>query len=261
MIDLTEGLQRHDLDHLVMPLLSIDEYCSKIDDRKAIVVGFYVTDSDPAGDLAHFIKKSTIQSLDIDVSPAPTEDGYYIVFVELDRDESFPKKLLALVESLDNICDVTKWQFSPYGNEGDDNYDLTLEALTEHINLDPESIEVGDDDDIDITDAEIAPDENTAEEIKEWLQNSLVGSVLFDDIADTLTLKDGRNVAKFKILEFSNTVPSIPFSIPQIGNKQLSESARLQSMLGQQYWVYSTSTNGNIIVSNDDAYMVLKPLD
>jgi hypothetical protein len=87
MSKLIEGMQANDLDFLIMPLISIDEYESKIDDRRAVVIGFYVTDNDPASELSAFIEKGTVPVLDTEVSPAPTEDGYYMVFVEMDRNE------------------------------------------------------------------------------------------------------------------------------------------------------------------------------
>ena len=82
MFALNEGLRPDDLEDLVLPILSIDEYESKIEDD-GIVVGFYTQYKDPANDLNRFIQKSAIDILDSEVSPAPTEDGYFIVFVEL----------------------------------------------------------------------------------------------------------------------------------------------------------------------------------
>ena len=121
---INEGLQQHDLDFTIMPLVSIDEYESKIDDRKAIVIGFYVTENDPATDLAAFIEKGIIKVLDTDVSPAPTEDGHYLVFVELDRNDKFPENLLKIIEEISNVTNIEEWEFSPLHSKQDENYPL-----------------------------------------------------------------------------------------------------------------------------------------
>jgi len=184
---ITEGLLEHDLDFTIMPLISIDEYQSKIDDRKAIVVGFYVTEKDPAQDLATFIEKGIVRVLDTDVSTAPTEDGHYLVFVELDRDSKFPKKLLKIIDEINNITNVKDWEFSPLHSKQDENYDLTEEELEKRVNLDPDSIEI--DDNEDEGEAEEAPVQT--EEIAEFLQRALVESYRLDN--NNLTLSQPNN--------------------------------------------------------------------
>ena len=73
---LKEGMRENDLDDLVLPLITIDEYVSKIgDDKEVIVVGFFVEDEDPANDLSRFIDRSVTNILDTDVSPVPNEEG------------------------------------------------------------------------------------------------------------------------------------------------------------------------------------------
>ena len=57
-------------------------------------VGFEVIDEAPAKDLEEFIRMGYVESLDTDVSPGPTMDGNYLVFVEFNRDKSFPLTFL-----------------------------------------------------------------------------------------------------------------------------------------------------------------------
>jgi hypothetical protein len=109
MAYLFEGLKAGDLDDLVLPTISIDEYESKLDDD-SIVVAFYVSDKDPANDLNRFIQKGSTAILDTDVSPAPNEDGYYVVFVELLRDKDFPKKLTDILATLEGLTSIKVWQ-------------------------------------------------------------------------------------------------------------------------------------------------------
>ena len=230
-----EGLQIHDLDYTIMPIISIDEYCSKIDDRKVIVVGFYVTEKDPATDLASFIEKGIVRVLDTDVSPAPTEDGHYLVFVELKRDLKFPKRLLKIISEIDNITNVKSWQFSQLHSKDDETYNLTIKELTKRVNLDPDSVEIDDD--------------SKTESISKFLKNALVESFRLDD--NILTI----GTHTYNIIAFENTQPEMPILINKIGDSRLMESNKLQNMLGQTYSVYVSGDN--LLVSNDYSYLLL----
>ena len=117
MSNLFEGLKAGDLEELVLPMISIDEYDSKLDDD-SIVVAFYVQDKDPAQDLNRFIQKGAVDLLDTDVSPAPDEDGYFLVFVEILRDAHTPKKILDILDSLTGLTGLTAWKGTFYGHEG-----------------------------------------------------------------------------------------------------------------------------------------------
>lgn len=247
MNQLTEGLLAHDLDYLIMPLISIDEYQSKIDDRKAIVVGIYVTDIDPAEELSSFIEKGVVPVLDTEVSPAPTEDGYYVVFVELDRNERFVKRILNIADSIANLTNIDKWEFSPYESDKEDNYPLTAEMLKKHINLDPDSVEIKNDDQED-------QDPSQAEQIAEFLQNSLINTMKIEE--GQLTLTDGAIEQRFDIVEFTQSIDNITLSMPAIGSHELMESTRLQTMLGYDYTV--STAQDNILVFTQDAALVLK---
>lgn len=130
---INEGLKEGDLSNLVLNVISIDEYESKIDDS-AMTVGFYVTYKDPANDLNKFIQKTNAHIIDTDVSPAPTEDGYYIVFVELEKDDELINNILTLVSNINNLVDVDDWKFNIYGVKGD--IEFNKDNLIKYINRD-----------------------------------------------------------------------------------------------------------------------------
>ncbi len=118
MKELLEGLKEGDLENLVLPLISIDEYESKLD-KDAIVVAFFVQDYEPAKDLNRFIQKGDVNLLDTDVSPAPNEDGYFLVFVELMRNTSVPDKILHIIDTINNLVSNNTWQFCTYGHDNE----------------------------------------------------------------------------------------------------------------------------------------------
>lgn len=247
MTQLTEGLQAHDLDYLIMPLISIDEYESKIDDRKAIVIGLYVTDIDPANELSSFIEKGVVPVLDTEVSPAPTEDGYYVVFVEIDRNERFIKRMLNIVDSISNLTNIDKWEFSPYHSDKEENYPVTADMLKKHVNLDPKSVE--------IRNSEEKDQEDQADQIAEFLQHSAVESIEIDD--QSLVLNDNLLEQHYEIVGFSKQIDSLSFDIPALGNRQLTESNRLQNMIGYGYTV--NVAGEHLVVFNEQGILTLKP--
>ncbi len=244
MTKLNEGMLPHDLDYLIMPLVSIDEYESKIDDRKAIVVGIYVTDLDPANELSAFIEKGVVPVLDTEVSPAPTEDGYYVVFIEIDRNERFIKRILNIIDTVSNLTNVKKWEFSPYHSDKDENYPLTAEMLKKHVNLDPNSVEIRD-----------SKEKDQEDQIAEFLQQSAVESIEIDE--QTLVLNDNLLEQKYEIVDFSREVNRLSFTMPAIGNQQLTESTRLQNMIGHGYTV--NVAGEHLVVFNERGILTLKP--
>lgn len=115
------GMKGGDLEDLVHNLISVDEFESKIDDENAIVVGFKVEDKEPAQDLSRFLEKSAVALLDTEVSPAPDEDGKYVVFVEFNRDKEFPANLVEILDSLENLTkiDQKEYKFTVYKRKGE----------------------------------------------------------------------------------------------------------------------------------------------
>lgn len=154
MTILSEGLKEGDLQDLVQPRISVDEYESKIDDS-AIVVAFFVQDNDPAQDLNRFIQKSAVNLLDTDVSPAPDEDGFFLVFVEFMRDSAFPNKMVDVLSSLEGLTNIKPdaWKFKPYGHT--DTFEVTADSLREQVDLEPNT--EADEDDLDDLDEFFKP--------------------------------------------------------------------------------------------------------
>lgn len=107
--NLSEGMWANDLADLVQPLISIDEYKSKIDDS-AIVVGFFIQDKEAADDLNRFIQKSPVAFVDCEVSPAPDQRGYYVVFVELPFNDRLVPNIGSLLQEISPLVGVENWQ-------------------------------------------------------------------------------------------------------------------------------------------------------
>jgi hypothetical protein len=110
---LNEGLESGDLARLVHPELHIDEFKSKLgDDEDVIVLSFKVDSKEPAINLVSFIEKGYSWVVDADLSSGEMDDGSYIVYVEIDRNEEAPKNIIDLVEDILNLTDqkLSDWR-------------------------------------------------------------------------------------------------------------------------------------------------------
>lgn len=107
---LTEGMREGDLADLVLPLISVDEYVSKVDKDEAIVFGFYVHDEAAADDLNRFLQKSAVPVLDTEVSPAPDQHGYFMVFIELANDPRLAENVTDILGEIKSLVDIDEWE-------------------------------------------------------------------------------------------------------------------------------------------------------
>lgn len=109
------GLRHKELEGMILPLISIDEFEPKTGTtEEVIVVAFFAKDELPAFDLDDFIDKGVIDFLDSEVSPNPNEDSYYLVFVEFKRQPNFWLKFYDLVKDIENATGEMKWRVQPY---------------------------------------------------------------------------------------------------------------------------------------------------
>lgn len=243
---LEEGLKANSLDHLVLPLLTVDEYESKIDDNRVVVVGFFVFDKDPAEDLASFVDKSSISVLDTQVSPAPTPEGYYVVFVELLRNSDLPGELFKILGEVKNLCNIDKWQMQYTGQA--EPVDLTPEAITENIVLDPADLEIKDTDDT-------KKKKKKKKKRKAKIAEDFDFWYLCD--ADSVSINEDQISFKKNNNHYTYTIDNnIPISAINLTENQ--EVNRLQNILGHAYNVWSMQDK--LIVEFDTQVKVLQIL-
>ncbi len=122
------GLRHLELENMVLPLISVDEFEPKTGTTEEVIVAaFFCKDELPAIDLDEFIDKSVIEILDSEVSPNPNEDSFYLVFIEFKRQPNFWIKLYDIVSDIENVTGKQEWQVQPYLI--DELYDLHDTAL------------------------------------------------------------------------------------------------------------------------------------
>lgn len=126
------ALYSGDLKDTISDLVSIDEYKPKTGtDNEIIVVAFYAIDEAPAKDVDSFLERSSLTLVDVEVSPNPNEDGFYVIFIEMYRDDKFPDNLLLLIQEMDRITGGMEWQISPY--LADNVYDISDDTWKEFV--------------------------------------------------------------------------------------------------------------------------------
>ena len=140
--NLFEGLEAGDLARLIHPELHVDEFKSKLgDDQDVIVLSFKVDSKAPANDLVSFVEKGYEWVLDADVSSGEMDDGSYIVFVELDRNDKSPENIMELMDDLMNVTDqeIKDWRIRYFKSRKETQ--LSLDAIKSMIPLSPEAYE------------------------------------------------------------------------------------------------------------------------
>ncbi len=113
---INEGMRPDDLVGMVRAVVSVDCFQSKIDEQ-AIVLAFSVSDRTAADDVNRFIQKSYVDLLDTEVSAAPDQKGFYLVFVEMVNDDKLAKGIADLCGDLSALCAIEKWVVEVRGNE------------------------------------------------------------------------------------------------------------------------------------------------
>ena len=110
---INEGLQAGDLEGVVSPRFSIDQYKSKMgDDKNILVLGFVVDGQAPAKDLERFAEVGYSAILDADATPGTLEDGKHRVFVEFARTPEVIKQITGFLEDLKKLTNIKEFEYT-----------------------------------------------------------------------------------------------------------------------------------------------------
>jgi hypothetical protein len=125
---------------LVNTRVTIDEYKSKVgSDEEIVVVSFMVQGKDPALDLVSFVEKSYDWVIDADASSGELEDGSYVVFIEMDRNQEIPANLAQLFADLEPLTDLSIEDWSVVYAKPEREGTADQESLASIIPLSPEA--------------------------------------------------------------------------------------------------------------------------
>ena len=131
---LNEGLRSKDLKDFVDEMFTVDQYRSKMgEDRDVVVLGFRVSEKNPAADLMEFLERGYQFILDADMSTGEEHDGRYQVFVEIERTENLPGQVEDLLRGVGQLTDIKEWRFRY--QKSPKSIEYTKETIKEHVPL------------------------------------------------------------------------------------------------------------------------------
>lgn len=133
---LTEGLDYHDLEGQIEPRVTVDEYAAKMGKDKDIITLSFTVNSEQAGkDLVNWFERGYEWILDASLSEGEIDIGKYLVFVEMNRRSTGPRRIIDLITDLKTLTNmkISEWTVEIQ----DEEYDADVEILHQVMILNP----------------------------------------------------------------------------------------------------------------------------
>ena len=260
------ALKEGDLKSTILKKISIDEFEPKTGEAQDVMVlGMYLNEMAPAKDLYHFINNSIIEIRDVEVSPNPNTDNYFMLFLEIDREEGALSKIKDIMSEVERLSGKLDWSVSTTLSE--ESFKLQDDNLMNYIQLDPENYLTSEEFMANKLEAESQAEESRLEEqandnsnrILEFLKDSNILEAAFD-VNNVLHIRGSRDIASLNIVNFGHG----PDIMSEVG---ISESAirqdydkvaisKLSAMLGEmkvmpidEYMVIYNPAHQDILVT------------
>tara|TARA_Y100000768_G_scaffold94197_1_gene68242 strand:+ start:20482 stop:21264 length:783 start_codon:yes stop_codon:yes gene_type:complete len=257
------ALRQQDLKNTMLKKISVDEFEPKTGETKDVmVVGFHIHEQQAGKDLYRFLNHSIHEIRDVEVSPNPNPENYFMVFVEMDRNENSLDNIKSLVKEIENISGDLDWNISTLLSEK--LIDLQSEELNKFVQLDPESYLSPDD--WKAQKAEEAKQQETERLEAEAQDNSnkilefLKGSSLLEaGINDNkLHMRGSKDIATLEIVDFGPAKDIMSdLGISESAVKEMNYSLRkFNSMLGEMKAI--PIAEYIVVFGNNDDILVTK---
>jgi hypothetical protein len=235
-------LRENDLANTVLKKISVDEFEPKTGtSENVLVLGFQLSENLPSKDLYKFLNNSIIEMRDIEVSPNPNPDGYYMVFVEMDRQEEVLNNIKSIVEEVERLSGKLNWEVSTTLSE--ESIALDNDELVKYIQIDPENYMTKDEFVSQQEAVQQKEEEHRLEEEAKDNSNTILEFLKASNILEAglndgkLHLRGARDVATLEVINFGHG----PDVMSEVG---ISESAiklehdkvamaKLNAMLGE----------------------------
>jgi hypothetical protein len=136
------NLRHGDLRDCVLKKISIDQYEPKTGNSEDTIVVAFQTPEQAAGiDLHSFFNSGKKYIKDTDVSPNKNDDGFYMVFLEIDRDEKSVERILEIMQDAENLTGHLNWEGTTHIH--DDPFPID-ENLSQYIMSSPDEYQTRD---------------------------------------------------------------------------------------------------------------------
>ena len=130
---LNEGLDYHDLEGQMIPTVTVDEYAAHMGNDSEIVTLAFTIKSEAAGnDLVDWFERGYDFVLDAQVSEGEVKPGQFLVFVEMNRRTSVPKRIIELLDDLETLTaiPVKDWTIVVDGEEHSPEEEVLKQVIT-----------------------------------------------------------------------------------------------------------------------------------
>jgi ABC-type Fe3+-hydroxamate transport system substrate-binding protein len=152
---LNEGLDYHDLEGIVIPTVTVDEYAAQMGkDSEIVTMAFIVKNKQAGEDLSDWFERGYDFVLDAQVSDGELTSGKYLVFVEMNRRTSVPERIITLLDDLETLTDIPLKDWTVVVD--DEEYEPDAEVLKQVITISPHQYR-----------EEVEPDEEELNEMRE----------------------------------------------------------------------------------------------
>lgn len=138
---LNESLDYMDLEDQLADTITVDEYSAKMGpDKDIVTITFTVNSKLAAEDLVTWFERGYEWVLDASVSEGELEPGKWLVFVEINRRSTTPKRIITLLSDLETLTGLKlkDWSVEVEGDE----YDADEEILHQAIVCNPNEYKV-----------------------------------------------------------------------------------------------------------------------
>jgi len=104
---INEGLDYHDLEGIVLPVVSVDEYSAQMGkDSEIVTLAFTVKNKKAGEDLSDWFERGYDFVLDAQVSEGELSTGKYLVFVEMNRRTTVPERIITLLDDMETLTNM-----------------------------------------------------------------------------------------------------------------------------------------------------------
>lgn len=232
------SLNKHDLKYCVDHIFEVDSYQSKMGtDDKIVVLSFRVKPIQAAEDLVNFIEKGYEFVLDADKTSGEQPDGYYRVFVEMERSRHVGKQITEILDGIKKLADVNEFKFRYYKNFRSQPADqATLETIVPK----------------DGNEYSIRKNETAMENYKNFFANSYVDDVIMEDNHIVFSKKYAEPL-RFRFVDQGITVNKLREITESYSFNSFPEVLYLTKYIGD----YNISIYGNKYVLENDRHCVI----
>ena len=124
-----KSIKNLEMQNHISELVSIDSFQAKLGkDEDVSVIKFQTDNKQVAEDLVKYIETGCEWVLDVDTSPAKNDEGRYNVFVEVERNDDLPAKIIELARDIEQVSGTMPWNFTLHKTT-DKKYSMTKENL------------------------------------------------------------------------------------------------------------------------------------